>query len=652
MENCVNCVNCVISNNAQNEFDIEVIRSNGWLTCGPSFNSLYSPPDLKLKWGASPIYFKDKKHAYEDCSELALDRELDVANRTTEWHICEYSISNGGLVCERIYDSNEEYCAKHNRECQYYQCKNRERINNESYCSFHAKKCERCQTRQWINSEGYCSEHQYKCGTCEIRTNKEYCSQHTYKCYVNNQYFWYHSFSCSERVGESNRYCSNHYRACENFTLRNCPNRIPYSQSLCNLCQNSDLCLKGCGARITKYTLYCSNCQEKKELKSLVKQRTSITGNIEEVERFKTWWSKNNIATIITEINNSYWVFLGVIDRKPNSYGRVENNEIFVFPTNPHDTKWGIYSRKQHNSLSAAQSEASWLRTKLNGDNPILVIHPQANNYTSFSSIVTKPYVREEKLPWNLKNHQTDDYLRFGDILKISRVSYYHFAIYLGKGWICNYQNDTGAIFDTYENFLTDGGGISASSGSSSSSSSSSSSNSASSNASSAQASPGYSIQVASSYLIHLNMPFKNYEEIKKHLAKAINQKMGKIGNSSHEYCLASANCENFAFGEICGFWFSQQADYKSDSVVKACPRINNKLKIGLKFVFFDDTSSHYGCKANGGRKSILLKEEIRETNKLFDSLTSSNCDYEKGRIEEYKCEILSPLKISDCVIM
>jgi len=80
------------------------------------------------------------------------------------------------------------------------------------------------------------------------------------------------------------------------------------------------------------------------QLKSLVKQRTNISGNIEEVERFTTWWSKENIATIITYYNSSYSVFLGVIDRRPNSYGRVENNEIFVYPTNPTSQNWGIYS--------------------------------------------------------------------------------------------------------------------------------------------------------------------------------------------------------------------------------------------------------------------------------------------------------------------
>jgi len=102
--------------------------------------------------------------------------------------------------------------------------------------------------------------------------------------------------------------------------------------------------------------------QEQNQLKPLVKQRSYIAGNIQELERFKTWWSNENIATIITHHNNSYWMFLGVIDRKPNNIGRVENNEIFIFSTNHTCSYWGEHSRKQQNYLSDTQSEANWLR--------------------------------------------------------------------------------------------------------------------------------------------------------------------------------------------------------------------------------------------------------------------------------------------------
>lgn len=198
----------------------------------------------------------------------------------------------------------------------------------------------------------------------------------------------------SERVAETYRYCSNHRRACEKyFPPYHCPERLPLNKSVCDLCQTSDLCLAGCGKRIPKYTTYCSLHREEDELKGLVKQRTNLQGLIHEVKRFKTWWSNKNVATIITINGNSCWVFLGVIDRKPNNTGKIQDNEIFIFPTNHSETKWGIYPRKEHDSLAYAQSEASWLKDKLNGDNPMLVIHPQANNYTSFTNIVCEPYV-------------------------------------------------------------------------------------------------------------------------------------------------------------------------------------------------------------------------------------------------------------------
>ena len=95
--------------------------------------------------------------------------------------------------------------------------------------------------------------------------------------------------------------------------------------------------------------------REQDQLKYLIKQRTSLPGLIHEVERFKTWWSNDNVATIITINGNYYWVFLGVIDRKPNTYGKIENNEIFIYPTNHNDSKWGIYRRREHDNLTSAE---------------------------------------------------------------------------------------------------------------------------------------------------------------------------------------------------------------------------------------------------------------------------------------------------------
>jgi hypothetical protein len=46
--------------------------------------------------------------------------------------------------------------------------------------------------------------------------------------------------------------------------------------------------------------------EEQNHLASLVKQRTSIPGTIEEVIRFKTWWSDYNVATVINHQANRY----------------------------------------------------------------------------------------------------------------------------------------------------------------------------------------------------------------------------------------------------------------------------------------------------------------------------------------------------------
>jgi hypothetical protein len=71
-------------------------------------------------------------------------------------------------------------------------------------------------------------------------------------------------------------------------------------------------------------------------------------------------------------------VFLLVYEK-----GRNDENP-FVFPDNHlYQGNYGIYvkKRERNKNLSKAQSEAEWLRDMLDEKNPILVIHPRANNY-------------------------------------------------------------------------------------------------------------------------------------------------------------------------------------------------------------------------------------------------------------------------------
>lgn len=54
-------------------------------------------------------------------------------------------------------------------------------------------------------------------------------------------------------------------------------------------------------------------------------------------------------------------------------------------------------------NLNDAKNKASTLRINLNGENPILYIHPSANSYTSFSDVIKEPYVLRVELPPEIK---------------------------------------------------------------------------------------------------------------------------------------------------------------------------------------------------------------------------------------------------------
>jgi hypothetical protein len=52
-----------------------------------------------------------------------------------------------------------------------------------------------------------------------------------------------------------------------------------------------------------------------------------------------------------------------------------------------------ISSGYDNYNLDSAKNRASGLRINLNGENPILAVHPAANSYTSFRNIIREPYV-------------------------------------------------------------------------------------------------------------------------------------------------------------------------------------------------------------------------------------------------------------------
>ena len=437
--------------------------------------------------------------------------------------------------------------------CQFSSCSYQAGIIDTSYCIFHRFKCIDNNCSQRLYNWTYCAEHKNRfCERC-----KE----------VNIHLF-------SKNIMEENSTrprCICHFENYQNLVT------IMYGRIIDN---------------------------EKTQLKSLVKQRTSISGNIEEVERFTTWWSKENIATIITHWNNYYWVFLGVIDRKANASGKVQNNEIFVYPTNPYESKWGIYPRKEHDSLAYAQSEASWLRTKLNGDNPMLVIHPLANSYTSFNNIVCEPYVRVDYNASINNLRPLDIIWSLEEIVKGLPFSFYHVGIYLGNNKICHMTRErNGVRITNWEGFL--GGDTT-----------------------------GELIRY------HPIIPFKNYQDI-------IRQAVWTECNFwENRYCLANRNCEHLANTIILGINFSKQVYDRPESSVSACPVSACSLWNGR----CKDINGNYTPQGNNNKGStICLRNEIKDNDCCF----SKTNDYETREYEnEYEARIEQPVNINNCVIM
>ncbi|CAI2185546.1 4282_t:CDS:2, partial [Funneliformis geosporum] len=90
----------------------------------------------------------------------------------------------------------------------------------------------------------------------------------------------------------------------------------------------------------------------------------------------------------------------------------------------------------------------SSIRSELNGENPILAIHPSANSHVSFSEIVKSPYVKTIEVPCEYEdkirmvpfpNRSTCRHAASSYVPKIFMVvHFYHVGIYLGNGEVCH----------------------------------------------------------------------------------------------------------------------------------------------------------------------------------------------------------------------
>ena len=454
-----------------------------------------------------------------------------------------------------------------------------------------------------VTNDGYCYLHENKCVECEQRTSGShiYCSAHdNSQCQVNGCY------EPTPNSPNSNTYifCSEHLKL-----YGNDPNKYQQAQQQQRIREQQKI-------------------SEQNQLKSLVQQRTSLA-NPQEVIRFEVPSWNNNLATVI----NNYWVFLLVYDR--------ESQSIKVFPINASETKWGLYSRDQHNSLTSAQSEANWLREKLKYDsNPILVVHPKADSYVAFSGIVREPYVKIDL------NASLSDFQPL-DIAWVEKGLYHHVGVYIGNGEIVHIRGTPsngriGVRKTGWSTFFE-----------------------------------GQTRQYL--YRYHPIIPFKNYKQIIGQLVWAKDNQYGE-GN----YNLKNRNCEHFANMAVLGINYSQQiaekghwaqigsaawrgaatgagvvstAGYTVLGAALAPFTGGASILLGAGLVtvsattttfVIDDTFNNADVlEKNNGKSSIKLTQEISESNNKLGRKWDSETSQWEARIEQ-----VIPSRIDNCKIM
>jgi hypothetical protein len=344
-----------------------------------------------------------------------------------------------------------------------------------------------------LDKEKHCRE--YSCNNL-IEFAEQHCYKHLPKanewyCNINKAY---KDKECYQKISKKDLFCSPckkilyHENVCSYYSCsREGWKDIDYGRlELQELINGQIYCYKhyksclSCSQVITIDKNYCfvhhqeyqKQQQEKLKLNSLVEQKTSLA-NIQEVVRFETWWNKN-CATAINK-NNGYWVFLIVYEPETKNIGEV----IRAFPPNHFsESYWGDSGklRKKHSNLTTAKNEAFWLINQLTNqgkhyDNPILLIHPNCNNYVSFSEIIKEPYVTKSVLPYEEKIHydlydreyktekiptkEPNRYLKPLDIVKSDMAGYYHVGIYLGNNLVCHFTKEhNNARIDWWSNFI------------------------------------------------------------------------------------------------------------------------------------------------------------------------------------------------------
>lgn len=515
----------------------------------------------------------------------------------------------------KLEEPSDIYCAKHRGHCA--RC-SKVIEKSKVFCDKHGK-CSQAFCLNWkVNYSDYCAKH-----TVNYSTPKQ--------CVYEISTFYQERYKCQREVITADGYCSQHENKCEE-----CSERMPVC-TFSNYCVRHSNSCANCSARIYRSENYCSNCEannrreiasqqeqqqiqerqqkttEQNQLKSLVKAKTSIGGEIAEVERFSPWFSPN-CATVITSAGN-YLVYLVVYEPVR------EKMEKVIAP---------IKINGNYYSFSSAQAKATNLRANLaNSSNPILEVFPNADSWNSFSGIVSWPYVKKENLPVGyiypprnyfssddmiggsdrlifndtagenmpianyLHGQSPDKYIKPGDIVWIwtngnvfpnAVTSYYHVCVYLGNEKVCHILNKEGAKIQNWKEFIKSGG------------------------------------RVSELIRFHPIIPFKNYKTIAENIAWA-NFVGFRNKDNSLSYSITNRNCEHFANMAVLGINYSGQID--------------SGTQVALRLKRFVDNFA--GESNNGKGSTIELTNEINESNNILGKLNNRESQEIEARIEQAK---------------
>lgn len=382
--------------------------------------------------------------------------------------------------------------------------------------------------------------------------------------------------------------------------------------------------------------------EQERLLENLLKKNVDISGEIEEIVPFETWFNPN-CATVVTEDKNAssshpHFVWLVVYEPKENGISET----ISSIKTNSH---WNIFL--------GAKKGAKELRERLeNSSNPILDIYPNSSGGSYFSSIVTSPYVINNQVGKSTKNvdiplfyvnyHSSipsdlDRHFKPLDIVWVKCVDkwigkrFYHVGVYVGNDTIFHFSAENDAVERTsWSGFLNN--------------------------------------TTRKIIRYHPVVPFKNYKDIIEQLVWAKDNDFRK-GN----YNLPNRNCEHLANMAVLGINFSQQIHERRDELIAKALAEGTGFCVaggffggasimlapatgGLSLIAGAATATAFAVKAtdhteenitlNNNKIGICLEDEIRETNNLLGKKSDSETEqYERWYLQEV------PSK-ENCIIM